>query len=85
VPRVPPPRLGGVDRGRRLQRRGWHAAGRRGSGELGFGEENEEEVLSFIRQWPWANWANWAAGPSFQHMGRIVPGDFVPCWAGTMG
>jgi hypothetical protein len=42
----------------------------------------EEEVLTFIRQWPWANWV---AEPSCQHMGRVVPGDFVPCWAGTMG
>jgi hypothetical protein len=44
--------------------------------ELGFGEEYEEEVLTFIRQWPWANWV---AEPSCQHMGRVVPGDFVPC------
>jgi hypothetical protein len=42
-------------------------------------------VLAFIRQWPWANWANWAAGPSCQHMGLVVRGDFVSCWAGTMG
>jgi hypothetical protein len=42
-------------------------------------------VPAFIRQWPLANWANWAAGPSCQHTGLVVPGDFVSCWAGTMG